>query len=153
MAMFPTLERGLRKAAAFGAIRGYATTVSGLRRYRAKGAGRLSNWERNWLTNHPVQGSAAVVFKVAGNRLDRLYRQYDAWLVVPLHDAFVFEAPHSVLKEVARLTESVMCEVVREYFPELDPHVEVNRDHPDCWNKKGHQDAIERWLVDPTYSL
>ena len=93
MAMFPTLERGLRKAAAFGAIRGYATTVSGLRRYRARGAGRLSNWERNWLTNHPVQGSAAVVFKVAGNRLDRLYRQYDAWLVVPLHDAFVFECP------------------------------------------------------------
>ena len=152
MAPFPTLERALREAAAFGAIRGYAATVSGLRRHRAR-AGRPSNWERNWLTNHPVQGSAAVVFKAAGNRLDRLYRQHDAWLVVPLHDAFVFEAPLEALEDVARLTESVMCAAVREYFPELDPHVEVNLDQPDCWNKKGHADAIERWLADPTYSL
>ena len=93
MAHVPDPRAGrLREAAAFGAIRGYAATVSGLRRH-APGAGPPSNWERNWLTNHPVQGSAAVVFKAAGNRLDRLYRQHDAWLVVPLHDAFVFEAP------------------------------------------------------------
>jgi DNA polymerase-1 len=39
------------------------------------------------MKNHLVQGSAATVFKVAGNRLDRLYRRYDAWLLVPLHDA------------------------------------------------------------------
>ena len=55
-------------------------------------AGQVT-WERNWMTNHPVQGSAAVVFKAAGNRLDRLYRACGARLVVPLHDAFVFEAP------------------------------------------------------------
>jgi hypothetical protein len=65
----------------------------------------------------------------------------------------VFEAPLEVLEDVARLTESVMCAAVREYFPELDARVEVNLDQPDCWNKKGHQGAIERWLVDPTYSL
>jgi DNA polymerase-1 len=153
MAMFPVLRHGLREAAATGAIRGHAATVTGLRRYRAAGAGRPSGWERNWMTNHPVQGTAAVLFKLAGNRLDRLYRRHDAWIVVPMHDAFVFEAPLGVIREVAELTASVMGQVVREYFPELDAQVEVNADHPECWNKDGHTDSLARWMDNPTYSL
>jgi DNA polymerase-1 len=148
MNMFPQLQGALVLASAFGAIRGYATTMTGLRRYRAK-RGRVSNWEKNWLTNHPVQGSAAVVFKVAGNRLDVLYQQYNARLIIPLHDAFVFEAPLEVLNEVALLTERVMCETVREYFPELRPKAEVNIRRLDCWNKDGDADALIRWLEDP----
>lgn len=153
MAMFPALQRALHEAADLGAIRGYATTASGLRRHRAAGSSRASSWERNWLTNHPVQGSAAVVFKAAGNRLDRLYRRYGAWIVVPMHDAFVFESPIEALPEVADLTATVIRQVVREYFPELDAQVEVNADHPECWNKDGHTDSLERWMDDPTYSL
>ena len=153
MAMFPALQRALHEATDLGAIRGYATTASGLRRHRAAGSSRASSWERNWLTNHPVQGSAAVVFKAAGNRLDRLYRRYGAWIVVPMHDAFVFESPIEALPEVADLTATVMRQVVREYFPELDAQVEVNADHPECWNKDGHTDSLERWMDDPTYSL
>ncbi len=114
MAMFPTLHRALHEAADLGAIRGYATTASGLRRHRAAGSSRASSWERNWLTNHPVQGSAAVVFKAVGNRLDRLYRRYGAWLVLPMHDAFVFESPIEALPDVADLTATVMRQVVRE---------------------------------------
>jgi hypothetical protein len=55
--------------------------------------------------------------------------------------------------EVADLTATVMRQVVREYFPELDAQVEVNADHPECWNKDGHTDSLERWMDDPTYSL
>jgi DNA polymerase-1 len=153
MDMFPVLRRGLDQAAAYGAVRGYATTVSGLRRHRAPGRGALSSWERNWMTNHPVQGSAAVVFKAAGNRLDKLYRPYDAWLIIPMHDAFVFEAPLDVLEKVAELTRRVMCEAVQEYFPKLRPEVEVNIEHPECWNKDGHVDSIERWMKEPTFTL
>jgi DNA polymerase-1 len=151
--MFPALQRALAGAADFGGVRGYATTVTGLRRHRARAPGPLSSWERNWLTNHPVQGSAAVAFKAAGNRLDRLYRRYDAWLIIPMHDAFVVEAPRGALREVADLTARVLCEAVQEYFPTLRPRAEVNIDDPSCWNKDGHADALERWLVDPTYSL
>jgi DNA polymerase-1 len=57
MGLFPELEAALQQAAAFGALRGYATTVSGVRRHRGR-RGNASTWERNWLTNHPVQGSA-----------------------------------------------------------------------------------------------
>jgi DNA polymerase-1 len=105
------------------------------------------------MVNHPVQGSAAVVFKAAGNRLDRLYRAYDAWLIVPMHDAFVFEAPLEELEKVADLTERVMCEAVMEYFPRLRPRVEVNIKHPGCWNKDGHADSLDRWIEDPMFTF
>lgn len=105
------------------------------------------------MTNYPVQGSAAVVFKAAGNRLDRLYQRHDAWLIIPMHDAYVFEAPIGVLKEVADLTSSVMCWSVQEYFPELHPKVDINIKQPSCWNKDGRADAVERWMEDPTFTF
>jgi DNA polymerase-1 len=146
MAMFPKLKEALVLAAQCGAIRGYAYTISGLKRYRGKG-GEASRWEKNWLTNHPVQGSAAVVFKAAGNRLDKLYRQYDARIIIPLHDAFIFEAPLGDLDTVAALTSRVMCDTLQEYFPVLRPQVEVNISRPDCWNKDGDGEELERWIA------
>jgi DNA polymerase-1 len=105
------------------------------------------------MTNYPVQGSAAVVFKAAGNRLSRLYRRYDAWIVVPFHDAFIFEVPQNSLNEVAELTARVMRDTVQEYFPRLKPQVEINIGRFDCWNKDGKADAFEKWLEDPLYTV
>ena len=149
--MFPVLKAALADAQSSGTLRGYAVTTTGLRRYRGR-TGNPSRWELNWLTNHPIQGTAAVVFKAAGNRLDVLYRPYGAKLIIPLHDAFVFEAPLPSISEVADLTERVMCDVVREFFPELNPRAEVNISDPTCWNKEGQTDLLEKWLEDPTAS-
>jgi DNA polymerase-1 len=148
LVMFPALAGALKEAAAFGVLRGFADTVSGLRRWRAK-SGLASQWEANWMRNTPVQGSAAVVFKVAGNRLLRRYQYYSARLVLPMHDAFVFEAPLDKLEEVARVTQEVMVSAVQEYFPALDPQAEVNIEDPTCWNKDGHSDSLDRWIDDP----
>jgi DNA polymerase-1 len=152
MGMFPALRQALADTASFGGLRGHVPTVSGLRRYRAR-RGPVSAWERNWMTNHPVQGSAAVVFKAAGNRLDRLYRAHNAWLIVPLHDAYVFEAPVEAIEEVGGLTGRVLCESVQEYFPQLRPRAEVNVAQPHCWNKDGHADSLDRWMKNPTFAL
>ncbi len=140
--MFPELSAAIAKAVAGGAVKGAVAAVSGLCRYRGR-EGHPNNWERRWMANFPVQGSAAVVFKAAGNRLDRVYRKHDAWIIVPLHDAFIFEAPLDVLGDVARLTEQVMCETVREYYPELEPRAVVNIRHPECWNKDGQIDICQ----------
>jgi DNA polymerase I len=145
---FPTLVAALERTAAFGTIRGFAQVRSGLRRHRAR-RGRPSQWELNWLRNTPVQGSACVVFKVAGNRLDRLYQLYSARLILPMHDSYVFEAPAQQLETVANLTAEVMKLVVQEYYPQLQPQAEINIVHPGCWNKDGDSDSLERWLNDP----
>jgi len=145
MIMFPRLQAALTQAAQCGTIRGYAFTISGLKRYRAKN-GEATRWERNWLINHPVQGSAAVVFKAAGIRLDKLYQQYGSRIIIPLHDAFIFEAPLDELETVAEHTARVMCDTLQEYFPILRPKVEVNISRPDCWNKDGDADELDRWV-------
>jgi DNA polymerase-1 len=145
MQMFPSLDRNLECIQQVGATRGYVATSSGLRRYRAY-EGTASSWERNWFRNTPVQGSAAVAFKLAGIRLDRIYQKYATRLLVPLHDSYVFEAPLENLGEVASATARVMCEAVQEFFPELHPQAEVNISHPECWNKDGKADALQRWL-------
>jgi DNA polymerase-1 len=151
--MFPALREAQDEAGQYGVLRGYVSTATGLRRHRPRVAGAPSSWERNWMTNLPVQGTAAMVFKAAGNRLDRLYRRHDAWLILAVHDAYVYEAPLEVLGEVGELTQRVMCETVEEYFPELRPRAEVNETHPECWNKEGHADSLERWMEDPLFTL
>jgi DNA polymerase-1 len=148
LGLFPALARAQREEATFGAIRGYANVCSGLRRWRAR-SGAPTVWETNWLINTPVQGSAGVVFKVAGNRLYRRYQHYGARLILPMHDAFVFEAPTASLGKVAKVTAEVMRSTVQEYFPALDPQVKINIDHPDCWNKDGKWRSLALWMIDP----
>lgn len=144
MTMFPALQRALSDASHFGGIRGYASTVSGLKRHRGS-TGMPTSWERNWLRNHPVQGSAADVFKLAGIRLDKLYPRYSARLIIPVHDAYVFEVPIEHLQTVAELTARVMCEAVQALFPQLRPRCEINISHPECWNKDGMASALRDW--------
>jgi DNA polymerase-1 len=151
LCMFPDLARALRQASDFGALRGYAYLCSGLRRWRAR-TGVPSSWETNWMRNTPVQGSAGVVFKAAGNRLYRRYQHYGAKLILPMHDAFVFEAPQQHLRVVAKITAEVMRSTVQEYFPELDPQVEINIDHPNSWNKDGKHRSLKLWTVSPEYA-
>jgi hypothetical protein len=76
-----------------------------------------------------------------------------ARFVVPLHDAFVFEAPLEELEEVADLTEQAMSDAVRTRFTELCPRVSVNMTEPSCWNKDGRADSVERWIEDPLFTL
>ena len=86
---------------------------------------------------------------MAGNRLYRRYQHYGARLILPMHDAFVFEAPRAKLGQVAKITGEVMRSTVQERFPALDPQVEINIDHPDCWNKDGKWRSLALWMVDP----
>jgi hypothetical protein len=44
-----------------------------------------------------------------------------------------------------------MCGTVREYFPQLRPRAEFDTEHPECWNKDGHHDSVEKWLDDQRY--
>jgi DNA polymerase-1 len=148
LGLFPALARAQREEVAYWAIRGYAYICTGLRRWRAR-RGAPSAWEINWALNTPVQGSAGVVFKVAGNRLYRRYQHYGARIILPLHDCFIFEAPKASLGQVAKVTAEVMRGAVQEHFPMLDPRVEINVDRPDCWNKDGKWRSLQLWLIDP----
>jgi DNA polymerase-1 len=152
LGLFPDLSRALRQASEYGVIRGFAYICSGLHRNRGR-KGPATTWEGNWMRNTPVQGSACVVFKMAGNRLYRRYQHYGARIVLPLHDAYIFEAPLGHLEKVASITAEVLKSTVQEVFPMLDPGADINIDHPECWNKDGHADSVARWIDDPLFAL
>lgn len=147
-ATFPHLERGIRDAIASGSIRGYAETATGLRRYRGR-TGALTSWERNWMRNVPVQGSAAAAFKTAVGRLWLLLPAYGAKMVLPVHDALVFEAPPDRLREVAELIGQVLSQAVRELLPQLRPRFEFNDADTCCWSKDGRSDSLDRFCENP----
>ena len=148
---YPSLYQGMKAAEDQSIRRGYAY-LTGLRRFRAgKGAGTKA--ERRSLGNACIQGTAALVFFAAGNRLRKLYQEHGARLILPVHDAFVFEAPLPVLGRVAELTRTVMVMTVQEWFPELRPRVEVNIAHPECWNYDEHADSLERFAANPMLKL
>jgi DNA polymerase I-like protein with 3'-5' exonuclease and polymerase domains len=150
--LFPPLKRRLEESVAFGAVRGYATVVSGLRRH-VEQYGKPSTWTRNFLRNTPIQGSAAVVFKHAVVLLDREFRGTDTWLVLPVHDSIVIECAIGGLDDVAERAAQIMRSALHAYYPKLRARVDVNKAGPTCWNKDGHVDSLDRFLEDPTYRL
>ena len=149
--LYPILCDGMERARAQSIRRGYAY-ISGLRRFRA-GTGSPTPHEERGMGNAYVQGTAALVFFDAGNRLRRLYRQHRARLIIPVHDAFVFEAPVDRVVKVAELTESVLVRTVQEWFPDLQPRTKVNIAHPECWNHDGHHDSVERFIANPMIKI
>ena len=149
--LYPALCNGMERARADSAHRGYAYFL-GLRRFLVR-PGSATPHQKRALGNACIQGSAAVVFFDAGNRLRRLYHRHGARLIIPVHDAFVFEAPINHMREVAELTRSVLIQTVQEWFPELQPRADVNILHPACWNHEGHHDSVERFLEDPMLVL
>lgn len=145
MQMFSSLREMRKECIALGGVRGYADTVTGLRRYRMYRGGTSSR-ERNWLSNHPVQGSASTVLKATGNRLTRLLRAYDARIIATIHDSLLIEAPLEHQKKVADLACRTMCATLQEFFPQLLPRAEADLSATQCWNKDGNVDAFEKWL-------
>ena len=149
--LYPVLCAGMEQACWQSARRGYAY-ISGLRRFRP-GTRAASNHELRALGNATVQGTAALVFFEAGNRLRRLLRAWEARIILPVHDAFVFEAPLDRLERVAKLVQTVLIQTIQERFPDLRPRAEINILHPECWNDDGKHDSLERFLEDPLGSL
>lgn len=152
-ALYPTLRRFMEEQSSYGGLRGYARSVTGLKRFRARPEGRPSHWETNWLRNMPIQASAADLFKMIVTRLTREYRLCGAKLILQVYDAVVFEAPVMHFPKIAMRTKEIMEECVAEMFPVLRGQADLNITKPHCWNKDGVDDSIERFLKNPEFHL
>ena len=90
--------KSIQAIAEWSGIRGYSSTVTNLHRHR-KDSGKVAAWEKRGLLNYSIQGTGAVIFKATANRLVKLYKPFDARIMVPLHDSFVFETPEKDFKK------------------------------------------------------
>jgi len=114
-ARFPRVRDWLERIKRLAAEQGYVETVMGRRRYFPELASRTSpepmrrRAEREAI-NHPVQGSAADIIKIAMVRIHRQLQAggFQARMTLQVHDELVFDCPPGELDEVVKLIKREM---------------------------------------------
>jgi DNA polymerase-1 len=112
-AAYPRVRAFLDETVGHAHETGYAVTMYGRRRYipelRSSNHNLRSFGERTAM-NHPMQGTAADIMKLAMIAVDRRLQAeaFESRLVLQVHDELVFEAPRG---EVDRLSEMVHAEM------------------------------------------
>ncbi len=149
-ARYTALAEGIRRAHQQLRDRGHTTTATGLRRYRGKKGG-LSNWEKNWAVNGPIQGGGACILKLLLPRVAAFLRRHGGRIVLPIFDAVLVQYPREARAAVLAGVPELMIEAMRELYPATRPRVDTTADAPHCWNKSDRADSIERFLADPEY--
>ncbi len=112
---FPGINGYLERTRQQARELGYVETLFGRRRYfpifAAKGQVNRQATARadREAVNHPIQGTAADIIKVAMIRLhDLLLSKYQARLILQVHDELVLEVPEDELNDVRQLVVEVM---------------------------------------------
>jgi DNA polymerase-1 len=119
-AQFPDVSEFLRGVVDDARNDGYTTTILGRRRYLpelASSRHRDRQAGERMALNAPIQGSAADVIKKAMIDLDPLLADYEAQMLLQIHDELVIEVTDERLEDVADLTRSVMEGVVELRVP------------------------------------
>ena len=132
---FPKARQGGELAIEHAIHRSYATSVSGFKRFIYQ----FHRRQQNALRNHPIQSSAAVIFKRALAKVDREYLGTDVWVLLPRHDSTLIECPASEEKRVIKRVKRLMIDAVKEVFPQMRARVEA---------KTGRSWPTERTLGD-----
>lgn len=94
---------------------GYVETILGRRRYfeglKGRDRDRLSYQDEQMLraaANAPIQGSSADIIKIAMIKLNEILKNYQARLLLQVHDELVFEVPLSEWDELQYKIKSTM---------------------------------------------
>ncbi len=117
-AMYPRVKEYIEQTKAQARERGYVETLLGRRRYfpvlKTQATGQQAYNTRQAAEraaiNHPIQGTAADIIKIAMARLYRALGEggYRSRILLQVHDELVLEAPQDELAPVSRLVRETM---------------------------------------------
>ncbi len=117
-ATYPGVKTYIEETKRLAREQGYVETLLGRRRYfpvlRTQATGQAANAVRQAAEraaiNHPIQGTAADIIKIAMIRLFHALNAggYRARMAIQVHDELVLEVPDAELARVARLVEETM---------------------------------------------
>ncbi len=115
-ARFPKIAEYVERTKEFARSHGYVETMFGRKRYlpdvNSKAPHIRAAAERA-AVNHPIQGSAADIIKMAMVKISQQpFMKKSCRLVLQIHDELLFEISDDILKEVAPLIKKAMEEVV-----------------------------------------
>jgi DNA polymerase-1 len=133
---FPGIERYLEQTRQKARTDGYVETLFGRRRYFPVYKSAMSAANRQAVqradresVNHPIQGTAADIIKIAMIRLHQdLKARHRARLLLQVHDELLLEVPQEELDEVRSLTIDIMCDAF-----ELDAPLKVEAEVGANW--------------------
>jgi DNA polymerase-1 len=109
---------------------GYVKTVLGRRRY-FRGLSQVAGYQKAALlrsaVNAPIQGTSADIIKIAMLRVDELLQDYQARLLLQVHDELVFEVPPDEVAELQTKIKAAMESAVELSVKlEVDVHTGKN---------------------------
>ncbi|MBC7232766.1 MAG: DNA polymerase I [Chloroflexi bacterium] len=115
-AQYPRVQQYLARIKQQAAEQGYVETLLGRKRYfpelrsGSKAHGSLKAAAQRMAINHPIQGTAADIIKIAMIRLhhELQNRNLRSKMILQVHDELVLEVPDHELETVGSLVKSVM---------------------------------------------
>ena len=119
---YPGVRTFLDNVVARAKQTGYAETMYGRRRHipelKAKNP-QLRGFGERTAMNHPMQGSAADIIKMAMNEVQRrlLAEDFEAQLMIQVHDELDFSVPAGEVERLAAMVKEVMEGVVELKVP------------------------------------
>jgi DNA polymerase-1 len=116
-ARFPGIRRYLDETQAQARTQGYVETLFGRRRYfpvyklppTAANRQVIARAERE-AVNHPIQGTAADIIKVAMIRLHEALRGRKTRLLLQVHDELLLEVPEEEMDEIRPMVAEIMSQ-------------------------------------------
>jgi DNA polymerase-1 len=116
-ARFPGIRRYLDETQAQARTQGYVETLFGRRRYfpvykmppTAANRQVIARAERE-AVNHPIQGTAADIIKVAMIRLHEALRGRKTRLLLQVHDELLLEVPEEEIAEIRPMVAEIMSQ-------------------------------------------
>lgn len=131
---FPGIRDYLERTKLQARQQGYVETLFGRRRYfpifqaRARTNPEMVARAEREAINHPIQGTAADIIKLAMIALHRRLREggYQARIILQVHDELLLEAPEEEVEEVRRLVVETMSQTFELDVP-LKVDVSVGR--------------------------
>ncbi|HOU41748.1 MAG TPA: DNA polymerase I, partial [Promineifilum sp.] len=135
-AQFPGVERYLEATRIMARTDGYVETLFGRRRYFPVFKSPMSSANRQAVmraereaVNHPIQGTAADIIKIAMVRLHaQLSGRYQARMLLQVHDELLLELPVEEVEAVRPMVIEIMCDAY-----ELDAPLRVEAETGANW--------------------
>ena len=129
---FPAIALYIKRTLEFAKRHGFVETLFGRRRYLPELQKRKSASVERMAINHPIQGTAADIIKMAMNEIyqKNLVCHVDCRLLLQVHDELVFEIKEEKLKEFAQSIKEIMENIIKLCVP-----LKVDLAYGDNWGK------------------
>lgn len=115
-----------------GRATGFSSTLLGLRRYRGR-IGPLNQWERNFLVNMAIQGTAADLLKIATIRVAIALEELGGRVLLSRHDSLLIQAPKKQVRAAVDIAGKHLVAPIIERFPQLRMRFEVQPGGSAAW--------------------